>query len=394
MDIRKRVEEIEGELIAMRRDFHRHPENSWEEVRTQQKIIERLEMLGIPCCKAAKTGVLATIKGSHASGPVIGLRADIDALAVSEESGVDFCSEEEGCMHACGHDTHISILLAAAEILNEMKEELNVTVRLIFQPAEEYIADCGAPYMNREPLVQECERLVALHIWSKLESGYASLRYGPVMAAADTFDLWIKGQGGHGALPHQTIDPVVAGAELVNALQKVVSREVDPLDPAVISITSFQAGTSANVIPDSAHLMGTARTFNTELRERFPEMIDRIAQGVAASTRTEIRLDYHRGPRPTINDRACTDTGLRAAKEVFGEDHLVEFPLQMSGEDFSLYDNPKCLMLLGGGDPDESLRYAQHNPHFIIREEALKLGVEYFVRYVAEYSKEHAPEGK
>ena len=189
-------------------------------------------------------------------------------------------------------------------------------------------------------------------------------------------------------MPQQTIDPVVAGSELVMSLQRLVSREVNPLEPAVVSVTAFISGTTSNVIPGEAHLMGTARTFNNELRDQFPEMIRRIADGVAASTRTEIQLDYHFGPPPTINDDACVDTGRRAAEKVFGKDHLVNWELQMGGEDFAKYKAPKCLLLLGGGWSEEERRYPQHSPYFDIDEAALKLGVQYFAEYVREYEKE------
>lgn len=269
-----------------------------------------------------------------------------------------------------------------------MKDELTVTVRFLFQPAEEEIANSGATYMKDEPLVKECERLIALHIWSKIPVGTASLRYGPVMSAADTFDVYIEGRGGHGALPHQTIDPIVAGSEFVNALQTVVSREVNPLEPAVLSVTTFQAGTTSNVIPASAHLSGTARTFSPTLREAYPGILERVARGVGETSRAKIRTEYHFGPPPTINDAACVDTGRRACETVFGKDHVVDWELQMGGEDFAKYDNPKALLLLGGGFADASRRYPQHSPHYDIDERALLLGVEYFAEYVREWEKE------
>lgn len=389
MDIKARVEELQSEMVELRRFFHRHPEQSWHEYNTQAKIMEYLDKLGIPCVKACKSGVIATIKGPHSGNKIIGIRADIDALPVTELGTPEYKSENTGTMHACGHDTHITMLLGTAKVLAELKDELTVTVRLIFQPAEEFVENSGAKYMKDEPLVKECDRLIALHIWSKIPFGWASLRYGPIMSAADTFDIYVAGKGGHGALPHQTIDPIVAGSEFVTSLQAVVSREVNPLEPAVLSVTSFQSGTTSNVIPGEAHLSGTARTFNNDLRNEYPHILERVAKGVGETTRTSIRVDYHFGTPPTINDKECVDTGRRACAKVFDASKLVDWELQMGGEDFAKYYNPKCLLLLGGGFDDEAHRYPQHSPYFDIDERALGLGVQYFVQYVLEYEKEN-----
>lgn len=388
MNVKEKVDGIQGELVALRRHFHEYPERSWKEYETQKYIMEYLAKLGIPCVKACKSGVIATIKGSHASSKIIGIRADIDALPIKELGTEAYKSQNEGTMHACGHDTHITILLGTAKILASMKDQLTVTVRLLFQPAEEFIEDSGAYYMKEEPLIKECDRLIALHIWSKIPAGCASLRYGPVMSAADTFDIYVEGKGGHGALPHQTIDPIVAGSEFVTALQTVVSREVNPLEPAVLSVTSFQSGTTSNVIPGEAHLSGTARTFDKELREEYPHILERVAQGISTATRAAIRTEYHFGPPPMINDEECVDTGRKACAKVFDKDKIIDWELQMGGEDFAKYYNPKCLLLLGGGFADEAKRYPQHSPYFDIDEKALSLGVQYFVQYVLEWEKE------
>lgn len=388
MEIKERVRAMEDELVKLRRYFHAHPEPSWKEFDTQKKIMAYLNELGIAYVPSTTSGLIATLKCPYSSDHIIGIRADIDALPIKEETGAPYASEKDGTMHACGHDAHIAILLGTAKVLAAMKDELTVTVRFLFQPAEEDIANSGAAYMKDEPLVKECERLIALHIWSKIPVGTASLRYGPVMSAADTFDVYIDGKGGHGALPHQTIDPIVAGSQFVNALQTVVSREVNPLEPAVLSVTTFQAGTTSNVIPASAHLSGTARTFSPTLREAYPGILERVARGVGETSRAKIRTEYHFGPPPAINDAACVDTGRRACGTVFGKDHLVDWELQMGGEDFAKYKNPKALLLLGGGFADASRRYPQHSPHYDIDEKALLLGVEYFAEYVREWEKE------
>ena len=389
MEIKNQIKIIEDELIQLRRYFHENPEKSWEEHNTQKKIMEYLDELDVPYIASTKTGVIATIRGKKSDDHIIGIRADIDALPMDDLVDCEYKSKVSGCAHTCGHDTHITMLLGTAKILSKIKDELTVTVRLLFQPAEEFIEDSGAAYMKNEEQILECDRLIALHIWSQIEAGYASLRYGPVMSAADTFDIFINGKGGHGALPHQTIDPVVAGAELVGALQKVVSREVSPLDTAVVSVTSFHSGTTFNIIPNSAHLMGTCRTFNNELRNHYPDILNRAAQGVAISTRTDIKVEYHWGPPAMINDSECVDTGRRAAAKVFGEDKLIDYEQQMGGEDFAKYKNPKCLLMLGGGFSNPEGRFPQHSPYFDIDENVLKLGVEYFVQYVIEYGLEN-----
>lgn len=388
MDVKEQVEALQEELVALRRHFHQHPEQSWKEKETQKYIMNYLDKLGIPNVKSCETGVIGTLKGAKSSDRIIGIRADIDALPVTELASPAYKSQNEGTMHACGHDTHITILLGTAKLLASMKDELTVTVRFLFQPAEEQIDNSGAAYMKEDPLVKACDRLIALHIWSMIPCGYASLRYGPVMSAADTFDVYVKGKGGHGALPHQTIDPVVAGSQFVTDLQAVVAREVNPLEPAVISVTAFNAGTTSNVIPGEAHLQGTARTFNPALRESYPKILERVAKGIGVVSRAEIETNYHYGPPPMLNDAACVDTGRKACAAVFAKDKLVDWELQMGGEDFAKYYNPKCLLLLGGGLPEEEHRYPQHSPYFDIDERALGLGVQYFVQYVLEWEKE------
>ena len=388
MGLKEQTIAVEPELIELRRYFHRHAERSWEEKQTQQKIKEYLDAEGIPYIEVCRTGVVATIKGPHSSKHTIGIRADMDALPVTEETGCDYASENPCVMHACGHDAHVAVLLATAKLLNEQKENLKVTVRLIFQPAEESIEDSGAYYMKTVSEVLECDRLIGLHIWGSLEAGYASLVEGPIMASADTFDIEIVGRGGHGAHPELAIDPIAAGVALCGEFQRIIAREIGGLEPAVISVTSFNAGTTSNVIPEKAHLSGTARAFSEDTRRQFPEAMERVEKGIAAATRTDISVDYHWGPPVTINDPEVTATGRKAANAVFGADHLITLPPQMGGEDFAKYTNRKAFLMLGGGNKDPKLRFNQHNPRFNIDESALKLGVEYFLRYIEEWEEE------
>jgi amidohydrolase len=388
LDSLKEAQAISNKLTRLREYFHSHPEQSWHETETQKKIQAYLDELGIPNQKSTKTGVIATLKGAKSSDTILGIRADIDALPITEESNPSYKSLNPGTMHACGHDTHIAILLGTAKILASHKDELPVTVRLIFQPAEEYIADSGALHMKDDPLVKECTRIIALHIQGELPYGVANLQAGPIMAASDTFDVYIKGQGGHGAHPEKAIDPIAAGVAFYNTVQTLVSREIKPLDAAVIGVTAFQSGTTSNVIPDTAHLMGTTRTFTPKVRDAFPEQLERVAAGIAAATRTEIKVDYHFGTPVMVNDENVTATGLRAAAKIFGKDHVITEEPRMGGEDFAKYLAPKAMLCLGGGFTDGHKCYPQHSPYFDIEEKALPLGVAWFLEYINEYGKE------
>lgn len=381
-----KINENKDYVINLRRYFHENPELSWEEVNTSKRIRKELEEMNIPYEIVKDIGVIGHIKGKG-EGKRLGIRADIDALPVKEETGLSFASKNEGVMHACGHDAHISILLGAAKILNELKDEFKGEILIIFQPAEEYIQDSGAKYLSQVPEIKSLDRIIGLHIWGDIDSGSASLNEGPIMASADTFDIYIKGISGHGASPHKSIDPIVAGSMVVNALQTIVSRENDPLEPQVISVTAFNSGNSKNVIPETAHLEGTTRSFNNDLRSKYKSEMQRVLEGVAITTRAEIKLDYHDGTPATVNEKESTEMGIEVAKEVFKDGFIEDYPQLMGGEDFAKYllNIPGCFLLLGGAGKKGKI--AQHNEKFDIDEDALKLGVEYFVKYAIKYLK-------
>lgn len=381
-----KINENKDYVINLRRYFHENPELSWEEVNTSKRIQKELDEMGIPYEIVKDIGVIGHIKGKG-EGKRLGIRADIDALPVKEETGLSFASKNEGVMHACGHDAHISILLGAAKILNELKDEFKGEILIIFQPAEEYIQDSGAKYLSQVPEIKSLDRIIGLHIWGDIESGSASLKEGPIMASADTFDIYIKGISGHGASPNKSIDPIVAGSMVVNALQTIVSRENDPLEPQVISVTAFNSGNSKNVIPENAHLEGTTRSFNNDLRSKYKSEMQRVLEGVAITTRAEIKLDYHDGTPATVNEKESTEMGIEVAKEVFKDGFIEDYPQLMGGEDFAKYllNIPGCFLLLGGAGKKGKI--AQHNEKFDIDEDALKLGVEYFVKYAIKYLK-------
>ena len=379
MDLKKEIKSIQDELVELRRYFHMHPETAWEEFNTQKKIMDYLDEIKIPYKKVNKTGIIATIEGDKSDSRVIGIRADIDAMKVQEAATSSYKSLNKDSMHCCGHDAHIAILLGTAKVLSKIKDDLKVNVNLLFQPAEESLTDSGATYMKDEEDVLDCDRIIALHIWSELESGYASLRSGPIMVASDTFDINIKGKGGHGAIPSETVDPIVVGCDIVNNIQRIASREINPKEIAVVNVTAFNSGSTANTTPDTAHIMGTTRTFSNEIRRRFPEILERICKGVAKANRAEAECIYHPGNPVMVNDDECVETGIKAARTVFGDDYIVEFGTQMNAEDFAKYKNPKCLLILGGGFRDQEKRFPQHSPYFDINERVLKLGVEYFL---------------
>lgn len=381
-----KINENKDYVINLRRYFHENPELSWEEVNTSKRIRKELEEMNIPYELVKDIGVIGHIKGKG-EGKRLGIRADIDALPVKEETGLSFASKNEGVMHACGHDAHISILLGTAKILNDLKDEFNGEILIIFQPAEEYIQDSGAKYLSQVPEIKSLDRIIGLHIWGDIDSGSASLNEGPIMASADTFDIYIKGISGHGASPNKAIDPIIAGSMVVNALQTIVSRENDPLEPQVISVTAFNSGNSKNVIPENAHLEGTTRSFNNDLRSKYKSEMQRVLEGVAITTRTKIELDYHDGTPATVNEKESTEMGIEVAKEVFKDGFIEDYPQLMGGEDFAKYllNIPGCFLLLGGAGKKGKI--AQHNEKFDIDEDALKLGVEYFVKYAIKYLK-------
>ena len=388
MNIKNVVEAKEQELIDLRRYFHRYAEQSWQEFNTQKKIIEVLEEEGIPYETPYRTAVVATVKGPSSSDHILGIRADIDALPITELTSCSFRSENDGTMHACGHDAHTAILLQTARLVKQHADELKVTVRFIFQPAEEFIEDSGAYHLKDIPSILECDRIIGLHVSNLAPAGAASLVEGPIMASADTFDIEIKGKGGHAAHPEQSIDPIQAAVEFISSLNRVVARELSPLTPNVISITSFNAGTTFNVIPERAHLMGTARSSDPAVRDQYENILNRVGQGVALATGTSFDIDFHWGCPVTINDHEVVVTGKRAMDKVFEKENIVALPFSTGGEDFSKYKNPKAFLNLGVGFPEEERRFPLHNPYFDLDESGLKYGVEYFLQYIQEWSDE------
>ncbi len=361
------------EIVALRRDIHREPELGFDTKKTAQKVLAALDGLPLEVeTGVAENGIVATLHG-EGEGPTVALRADMDALPIREETDLPFASEAEGKMHACGHDGHTSMLVGAAHALSQgsVRGRLNGTVKFVFQPAEE--GGGGGRVMVEEGVAEGVDSIFALHLWPGLPFGTVATKAGPIMAAADGFEMEIRGSGGHGAMPHLTADAVVIAAQVVTALQTVVSREVDPVEPAVLTIGEIGAGTAFNIIPEKARIGGTVRTLNADLRERMPERIEEVARGVAQGMRGDVRLDYNFSYPVTLNDARAAERALGVAGDLFGEGSVLELRNpSMGGEDFAFFLEkvPGAFVWLGVGEEVSGL----HTPRFAFDEEILPRG--------------------
>ncbi|HYF93786.1 MAG TPA: M20 family metallopeptidase [Symbiobacteriaceae bacterium] len=358
------------DLIAIRRDLHRHPEVAFEEHRTAGVVEAALESLGLQPRRCAGTGVVADIAGGGGAGPVIALRADTDALPVTEQSGVDFSSLTPGKMHACGHDVHTTVLLGAAEQLLARRAELCGTVRLLFQPAEEITR--GAAAMVADGALDGVDAVFGLHNSPGHAVGVAAFREGPLMAASDRFRMTIRGTGGHGAMPHMTRDPLVAAAAVLIGMQTAVSRAVNPLEPVVVSVCRLAGGTTFNVIPDHAELEGTVRCLAPAVREAMPALLEGIARGIADGYRCTVEFEYERMVGSVNNEPKATALALGVAARVLGAGGVAEAALTMASEDFSVYQErvPGCFFWLGSAGP-----HGFHHPAFRVDEGCIAVGV-------------------
>lgn len=386
MSLYPELKEWHEEFTALRRDIHAHPETAFEEFRTSDVIAAKLQEIGVDAISRnwAKTGIVATIHGKTgaANDPdrAIGLRSDIDALPIVEESGLPYASTVHGKMHACGHDGHIATLLLAAKYLAKHRN-FSGSVHLIFQPAEE--SGGGGEVMVKEGLLQKfpVKSVWGMHNWPSMKVGTFGMRPGPTMAAVDEFYLTVHGKGGHAAYPHRTIDPIVIGAQLVTALQTIVSRNVDPVKQAVCSVTQFHAGFTHNVIVEKADIVGTLRSFDADIREMLVQRVREICDGIAKTFNTKINVDIHRGYPSTVNTLAETDFAQAVAKTIVGDENVDgNIAPSMGGEDFSfmLEKAPGCYIRLGSGKTDNDP--GLHNPKCDFNDEALPYGAMYWVK--------------
>jgi hippurate hydrolase len=384
MPIVNRVADLQPDIQAWRRDIHEHPELLYDVHRTSAFVADRLREFG--CDEVAtglgRTGVVGVIKGRKPAGnggvKVIGLRADMDALPIEEKTNLAYASKTPGVMHACGHDGHTAMLLGAARYLAETRNFAGDAV-VIFQPAEE--GGAGAAAMIKDGLMDRfaIEQVYGMHNGPGIPLGAFAIRPGPIMASTDSIDIKIEGLGGHAARPHKCVDSVLVGAQLVTALQSIVSRSVDPLDSAVISICEFHAGDARNVIPHTAILRGTVRTLTPEVKELVGKRVREIVAGVAQITGAKIDLEYISGYPVTVNHARETDIATRVAKEVAGDANVHDTAPMMGAEDFSymLEARPGAFIFCGNGDTA-----GLHHPAYNFNDEAIVFGTSYWIRLV------------
>lgn len=392
--IRPDIQALQAQLVEWRRRLHQHPELGFKELITSEFIAQKLQEWGIEHQTGiAKTGIVTTIKGkksvrAHSCAPVLAIRADMDALPIQEQNDVPYKSQHDGVMHACGHDGHTAIALGTAYYLSQHQEDFAGTVKIIFQPAEE--GPGGAKPMIEAGVLKnpDVDAIIGLHLWNNLPLGTVGVRSGALMAAVELFDLKIKGKGGHGAMPHQTVDAILVASQVVNALQTIVARNVDPIDSAVVTVGEFHAGSAHNVIADSAHLGGTIRYFNPKYDGYFGQRLEQIIAGVCQSQGASYELEYWQLYPPVINHAEIADLVRSQAEKV------VETPIgivpecqTMGGEDMSFFlqEVPGCYFFLGSANLSKNLAYPHHHPRFDFDETALGMGVEIFVRCVEKF---------
>ena len=360
------------DIVSLRREIHREPELGFDTKKTAEKVLDALEGLPLEVeTGLAENGIVATLKG-EGGGPTVALRADMDALPIQEETDLPFASEEDGKMHACGHDGHTSMLVGAVRALSQdhLRERLNGSVKFIFQPAEE--GGGGGRVMVEEGVAESVSSIFALHLWPGLPFGKAATKAGPIMAAADAFEMRVKGKGGHGAMPHLTTDAVAIAAQIVTALQTIVSREVNPVAPAVLTVGEIEAGFAFNIIPETARLGGTVRTLDADLRKQIPKRMEELARGIARGMRGDAELDYHFSYPVARNDADAAEFALGVIGELFGEENVVELTdSSMGAEDFAFFLEhvPGAFIWLGVGDVS-----GLHTPKFAFDEEILPQG--------------------
>ncbi|KGL40032.1 peptidase M20 [Listeria newyorkensis] len=387
--IKVEVKRNEEKMVAFRRDLHRNPELSWQEIRTTNRVVAELERIGIAYRRMEPTGVVAELVGNR-NGKTVALRADMDALPVMELSeALSYRSGNDGKMHACGHDAHTAMLLCAAEALVGIQDELAGTVRFIFQPAEEITE--GAEAMIQQGAMQGVDNVFGIHIWSQMPTHAISCNAGPVFASADVVEIKFTGRGGHGAMPDACIDAAVVASAFVMGVQAIVSRETDPLEPAVFTIGRMEAGTRYNVIAENAVLEGTVRSFHPRVREKMEAAIRRYAEQVAATYGATAEVDYRYGTHAVINEEQSANLAQRVVTSSFGDAVLYSDRPTTAGEDFSYYlqEAPGCFALVGAGNLEKDTEWAHHHGRFNVDEDAMVYGAELYAQYAYTYLTEN-----
>ncbi len=378
LKIKELAKKYAPEFIEIRRHIHANPELSYQEFETSKFVQQKLTEFGIPFEIKATTGVVGLIKGKNPENRIIALRADMDALPIKEENEVPYKSKVDGVMHACGHDVHTTCLLGAAKILSELKDEWEGTVKLIFQPGEEKNPG-GASLMIKDGVLENPapQAILALHVHTMMDTGKLSFRSGKVMASADELYFTIKGKGGHAASPHLAVDPILISSQLVIALQQVVSRNNNPFNPSVLSITSFNGGNTTNVIPGEVKLMGTFRAMDEQWRFEAHELIRNISENIVHSMGGEVDLHIDVGYPCVYNSEKVNDAAMKAAETFLGTEYVSETELRMGAEDFGYYaqEIPACFFRLGTMNKSKGITSGVHTPTFNVDEDAIETGM-------------------
>ncbi|MBW7898675.1 putative hydrolase YxeP [Candidatus Brocadiaceae bacterium B188] len=382
-EILTHARELHDYVVGMRRDFHKYPETGFGEIRTSGIIAEELKRLGLQVqTDIAKTGVLGTLQVDGASSTVA-FRADMDALPITEENNLDFKSQNEGMSHACGHDANMAILLGAAKLMTQLRHKLKRQVKFIFQPCEEQHPG-GAKLMVEQGVIKDVNEIYGLHIDPNIPSGTFGVRAGATMAATDRIVITIIGKGGHASTPHLCVDPIVTAAEVILAIQTIVSRKVNPLSPCVVSLCQISGGTTFNVIPDKVRIIGTVRTLAKELRYKMPILIEEAIRGITSLNNASYQFEYLKGHPPLNNPQQQVDFIRDKIMELFGGKSVEHIDPKMGGEDFSYYlEKIKgAYVFLGAGNIEKGTNQPLHSPRFLLDEDVLSMGTALFA-YIA-----------
>ena len=378
------VREVNQDVLRWRRHIHANPELSFEEAATADYIAEQLSAIpGVTLTRLTPNSVIAELTGDH-NGPIYALRADIDALPIQEETDEEWRSTHPGVMHACGHDAHAAMLLGAVKVLSQCRSSLKGTVRFIFQHAEE-APPGGAQELVKLGVLDGVSMIFGLHVLPNYPTGQIALKEGVFSGSSDNFDILLKGRGGHGSMPHMCIDPVTIGAEMVTAMQQIVSRKLDPVSAPVLTIAVFQAGEVYNVIPDTARLAGTLRTHSAEVRAKVPSLVEKTVKGIAFAHGAEVEVKWTKGYAIGNNHPEACAIARRVIKKERGEASFIEVTTPIYGsEDFSSYQEkiPGAFVFIGSGNESKGATYGVHHPRFKLDEDALAIGVQLHVGFI------------
>ncbi len=384
MTVSNLAEECKSQIIAWRREIHTQPETAWTEVKTGARVAELLESFGIETVRIAGTGVLGILQGDK-PGKTVALRADMDALAITEASDIPYKSQNVGAMHACGHDGHTAMLLGAAKILSQLKSEICGNVKFIFQPAEEN--GQGALKLLEAGVMDGVDAILGLHVWPDLASGKVSLVPGPRMASADKLKITVRGKSSHGSMPHQGIDAILAASAIIMNLQSVNSREIAPLEPSVITIGKLSGGTGWNITCDEVMLEGTTRCFSHEVRKNFPLAIERIIKNTAATFRAQADMEYIPIAPPLINEPRIAKLAAASLCKLYGDNILGDIEKVMGGEDFAYLCEkiPGAMAFIGIGNKAKQTDYPLHSDKFNIDEDVLPVGAALYAQFALDF---------